>query len=75
MGDDKINPVDFGRLLEAVEGMKKAMEQLNTSIQSLEARIEDLEKKKNLALGIMVGIGGIGGSAGAALTRFLGGGH
>ena len=75
VGEDKINPVDFGRLIEAVEGMKKAMDQLNNSIQTLESRIGDLEKKKTLALGIILGVGGIGGSVGAAVSRFFGGGH
>ena len=75
MGESDINPVDFGRLIEAVEHLKESVDRLVTSHQALESRIEDLEKKKNLALGIMIGVGSIGGSVGAFVSRVLGGGH
>lgn len=75
MGESDINPVDFGRLIEAVEHLKESVDRLIVSNEALESRIEDLEKKKNLALGIMIGVGGIGGSVGAAVSKFFGGGH
>lgn len=73
MEEGKINLIDFGRLIESVNGVKGAIETQTKTIQDLESRIDDLEKKKNLFLGMLIGSAGLGGTIGAAVMHLIGG--
>lgn len=73
MEEGKINLIDFGRLIESVNGIKSAVENQTKILQDLEGRIDDLEKKKNLFVGIILGTAGLGGTVGAAIMHLVGG--
>ena len=73
MEDGKINLIDFGRLIESVNGIKTAIEAQTRILQDLETRIDDLEKKKNLLVGLLLGTAGLGGTVGAAVMHLIGG--
>ena len=72
MEEGKINLIDFGRLIESVNGIKSAVENQTTILKDLEGRIDDLEKKKNLLVGLIIGSAGIGGGIGATLMKLIG---
>lgn len=72
MGENEIDPVGFGRLIESVQGLKEVIKELSETVKDLDTRIKELEGKKNVALGILIGIGSIGGAIGAFVHRLLG---
>lgn len=69
MGDDsEVNPVEFGKLLQAVETLTANVRELKADVDSLKSQ---LTGGKGLIAGLMVAAGGIGASAKHVLESIL----
>jgi len=61
MGEEKeVNPVEFGKLLQAVETLTENVRELKVEVDALKSQ---LTGGKGLIAGMMVAAGGIGASA------------
>jgi len=61
MGEEKeVNPVEFGKLLQAVETLTENVRELKVEVDALKSQ---LTGGKALIAGMMVAAGGIGASA------------
>lgn len=69
MGDDgEVNPVEFGKLLQAVETLTANVRELKSDVDGLKSQ---LTGGKGLIAGLMVAAGGIGASAKHVLESIL----
>lgn len=60
----EINPVEFGKLLQAVETLTIAVEKLNTEMESM-------KRGKFILYGMLIAAAGAGGTISAVLTGWL----
>lgn len=60
----EINPVEFGKLLQAVETLTIAVEKLNTEM-------DDLKKGKFILYGLLLAAAGAGGTVSALFTGWF----
>ncbi len=60
----EINPVEFGKLLQAVETLSIAVEKLNTEMESM-------KRGKFILYGMLIAAAGAGGTISAVLTGWL----
>lgn len=69
MGEEnEVNPVEFGKLLQAVESLTETVRELKIEVDQLKAQ---LTGGKGLIAGLMVAAGGIGASAKHVLESIL----
>ena len=68
MGEQPIDPVEFGRLLGSMEHLTSSITVLTEKVELLEAR---LNTGKGVIFGLTIAAAGIGGSVGAFAHRFL----
>jgi len=66
--ENEVNPVEFGKLLQAVETLTANVRELKADVDSLKAQ---LTGGKGLIAGLMVAAGGIGASAKHVLESVL----
>lgn len=68
MGEQQVDPVEFGKLLGS-------MEHLTSSINTLTLKVETLENRLNTGKGFVLGLtlaaAGVGGSVGAFAHRIF----
>lgn len=61
---EEISPVEFGRLLQAMETLTASVEKLNTEM-------EDMKRGKFILYGMLIAAAGAGGTISAMVTGWL----
>jgi hypothetical protein len=63
----EINPIEFGKLLNAVETLTRQVAELDTKVESLNAQITG---GKGMVMGLLLTAGGLGAGATKLLEKF-----
>ena len=70
MGEEnEVNPVEFGKLLQAVESLTETVRELKIEVDQLKAQ---LTGGKGLVAGLVIAAGGIGASAKHVMDSLFG---
>jgi flagellar biosynthesis/type III secretory pathway ATPase len=63
----EINPIEFGKLINAVETLTRQVAELDTKVESLNAQITG---GKGMVMGMLFAAGGVGAGAAKLLEKF-----